>query len=165
MKKFKRGDTREDGKVFFRYKNNREIWVDYEKLVENRLTDTEVKNKQSLDKLGHAKKIFTGRKKYSKANSIPFEISFEDVSDLPEKCPVLGISLTWGIRKGQAGNKNDSPSMDRFDPELGYVKGNVFWISGLANRIKSNFSTEQLTATANWMQKIESNQVSSRVAL
>ena len=77
---------------------------------------------------------------------------------MPDICPVLGIKLSWGQRKGQSGNKDTSPSLDKFNSDLGYVSGNVFWISQLANRIKSNFTTTQINAVANWMAKIENNQ-------
>ena len=68
---------------------------------------------------------------------------------------MLGIKLSWCERKGQAGDKDTSPSLDKFDPKLGYINGNVFWISGLANKIKSNFTSDQHAAVANWMKEIE----------
>lgn len=34
--------------------------------------------------------------------------------------------------------------MDKIDPSRGYVKGNVIVVSGLANRIKTNATLEQI---------------------
>lgn len=38
----------------------------------------------------------------------------------------------------------DSPSIDKVIPELGYVRGNVWVISNKANRIKNNATLEEL---------------------
>lgn len=156
MEKRKRGDIRNDGLVFIRYKRGKEYWASKETLNELRNKDLLANNKQSLDKIGHARKIISGRKRYAKQANIPFLVSVDEIlQDLPEICPVLGISLSWGIRKGQKGNKDTSPSLDRFNSNLGYIPGNVFWISQLANRIKSNFNFDQINAVAAWMNKIE----------
>lgn len=67
-----------------------------------------------------------------------------DISDIviPEYCPLLGIKLHVG---GGMGHKHpDSPSLDRVNVGLGYVKGNVRVISDLANTMKQNCSIERL---------------------
>jgi hypothetical protein len=70
---------------------------------------------------------------------VPFDVVKEDIT-IPEFCPVLGIPLIVGT-----GDKTDnSPSLDRIIPCLGYVQGNVQVISDKANRIKSNASIEDL---------------------
>lgn len=67
---------------------------------------------------------------------IPFDITTDDIV-IPEVCPVFGTKLIVG--EGQ-GPSDDSPSLDRKIPELGYVKGNVIVISNKANRIKADAS-------------------------
>jgi hypothetical protein len=71
---------------------------------------------------------------------VPFDIHHSDL-EWPSHCPILEIPLSRGSR---AGNKNFSPSIDKIIPELGYVKGNVRVISGLANRMKQNATREEL---------------------
>ena len=61
--------------------------------------------------------------------------------------PVLGIKLEQNERVFG----DNSPSLDRFIPELGYVKDNVAVISWLANRLKSNGTAEQIRKIADWM--------------
>ena len=114
------------------------------------------RDRQYSTKEGHARLIFSGVKSRAKRENIPCTVSVTEIlKDLPDYCPALGIKLSWCQRKGQAGDKDTSPSLDKFVPELGYVPGNVFWISGLANKIKSKYTTSQLSLVTNWMQKTE----------
>lgn len=66
-------------------------------------------------------------------------ISKEDIV-IPEYCPVLGIPLI--ISDGRS--SYNSPTLDRFDNNQGYIKGNVRVISFRANSLKSNASVEEL---------------------
>lgn len=83
--------------------------------------------------------LVTWAKSRAKKKNIPFDITPEDVT-IPECCPILGIKL-------EAGEKHlvdNSPSIDRIDPKLGYVKGNIQVISYRANRIKNDATLEEL---------------------
>lgn len=71
--------------------------------------------------------------------NIPFSITVDDII-IPSHCPILGIKLER--TKGTAGDC--SPSLDKLNPELGYVPGNVKVISRLANIMKAHASKEQL---------------------
>lgn len=73
----------------------------------------------------------------SRDNNIPFNITRHDIT-IPEFCPVLGIKI---IQKGGKTSDN-SPSIDRIIPELGYIKGNVMVISWRANSIKRDGTAE-----------------------
>lgn len=63
-------------------------------------------------------------------------------------CPVFGFEMTFG------GDKNLSPSIDRVNPNKGYTKDNVVWISYLANRMKSDVSIDDLIKINQWAKKI-----------
>jgi hypothetical protein len=56
-----------------------------------------------------------------------------------------------------------SPSLDKINPELGYVPGNVAIISYRANRIKNNGTAEEHRLIADWMdaQTQQNDQVAS----
>lgn len=69
---------------------------------------------------------------------VPFDVGPEDFN-VPSKCPVLGIVLTFG-----GGQRDSAPSVDRIVPAKGYVKGNVRIISMKANRIKNDATVEEL---------------------
>lgn len=91
------------------------------------------------------KALLMGARMRARRKGIPFSISVDDII-IPEKCPVLGIKLvsSSGPRSGA------SPTLDRVDNSLGYVKGNVVVMSWKANRIKSDASIEELQAIVNW---------------
>ncbi len=81
---------------------------------------------------------------------VPFSITEADCI-VPAVCPILGIPLFRG--KGQNGFSDNSPSLDRIIPELGYVPGNVCVISYRANRIKSDASRAELHAIADYIDR------------
>lgn len=81
----------------------------------------------------------------AKEKSIPFNIDKEDIV-IPDVCPVLGIKLERG-----GSFKGNSPSVDKFIPELGYVKGNVHVISYRANSIKTDATLEEILKIAEYM--------------
>lgn len=92
-------------------------------------------------------RMYRRAKSRAKEKSLPFNIVPSDIV-IPEVCPVFGYPL---IVHTQSGGWNDSPSLDRIIPELGYVKGNIQVISGLANRMKANASPRELEMFANWI--------------
>ena len=102
--------------------------------------------------------LLKGAKYRAKKKGLPFNITLDDVR-VPDLCPVLGISLYVG----EGAVHKASPTLDRFIPELGYVQGNVYVISSLANTIKSNAAWSEVLAVSQWMQKITENNYESNV--
>ena len=82
----------------------------------------------------------------ARLKGIEFTIEPEDLF-IPEHCPVLGIKL----RAPGAGLANESPTVDRFDPAKGYVRGNVSVMSMKANRFKNNATLDDLVRLVTWM--------------
>ena len=86
----------------------------------------------------------------AKDEGVPFDLTPEDII-IPEKCPVLGVSLVR--HQGESGyGEPDSPSLDKLIPQLGYTKRNVRVISKRANMIKSNATPVELFKVATWLQ-------------
>lgn len=76
------------------------------------------------------------------ARNLPFTITRNDVV-VPTICPVLGIPLKTGQKRAAT-----SPSLDRIQPRLGYVPGNIRVVSDRANRLKGSLTLLQLQARA-----------------
>lgn len=94
-------------------------------------------------KRSHAKKI-----------DVEYDLDSEYLREIwPEECPVFGTELPL---PGQpmAVNRQYGAQLDRIDPTLGYIKGNVAWISGRANRIKYNATIEELEKLVGWMKRV-----------
>jgi hypothetical protein len=84
----------------------------------------------------------------AKKKNIPFSIDISDVA-IPEYCPILEIKLVNHLGEGKA--MDDSPSLDRIIPSLGYIKGNIQVISHKANIMKANASKEELIIFAKYI--------------
>lgn len=81
-----------------------------------------------------------------------FTLTVDDIV-IPSHCPILGLPLVQN--KGKLGG--DSASLDRLDSTRGYVPGNVWVISHLANSMKSAATPEQLLAFGRWTLTLESS--------
>lgn len=88
----------------------------------------------------------------AKATGVPFTISVHDIV-IPTHCPILGIPLFQST--GSKGGGQNSPSLDKIEPERGYVPGNIIVISNRANRLKSDASIEELRAIASFYATFE----------
>ena len=89
-------------------------------------------------------------KKRAKKFNIDFNLTEEYVESIyPKdgKCPALGIKLK---RK----DGSNAPSLDRIIPSLGYVEGNIQWVSKLANQIMSSATPDQVIQVGTYFKKI-----------
>jgi len=101
-------------------------------------------------KKGHAYKRFHARKNHAKVNNIPFTISLDYIiSIIVDECPILKIPLSWCVQSKTI--TDNSPTIDRINPSLGYIPGNVAWISNRANRIKNDGTAEEHLAIYNFI--------------
>lgn len=85
-----------------------------------------------------------------KEADIPFDVTVDDLMPPPLNCPVFGFKLDW--YKDGRGAADDSPSIDRLIPDMGYVAGNVTIISNKANRIKNDSNLKELLQVATWVE-------------
>jgi hypothetical protein len=77
---------------------------------------------------------------------IPFNIEYTDIV-IPEFCPVLGIRLE-STKRRSSGPQPQSPTLDKINPVLGYIKGNTWVISARANSLKNDATLEELQKLA-----------------
>ena len=99
-------------------------------------------------KIGH---MYCHAKKRAEDRNLPFNIIKQDIADAWPKddyCPALRIALR--IRRGNTGPTDNSPSLDRVIPHLGYVKGNIAVVSRLANQIMSSARRSEVIKVGKW---------------
>lgn len=105
------------------------------------------------------KYLWSRAKRRAAQKGVPFAIEPSDIV-IPERCPILGIPLRIGVhgfRVHEFGGDEDSMSLDRIVPELGYVPGNVAVISWRANRLKNNATLDELEALLRWLRVAAEN--------
>ena len=126
-KPYKKGDVRDDGFIFSDYCNRgKASWRSPSAYRRQRINVIRCAAKKRAERL-----------------DIPFDVSTDHLVDIfPSDgcCPVFHCTLSWGDDEG----RSNSPSLDRIIPELGYVEGNVVWLSHRANRIKSDASLAEI---------------------
>lgn len=97
--------------------------------------------------------LWRNAKQRARVKNVPFAITLADIV-IPSLCPVLGIPIFRGLEV----SSDNSPSLDRIIPEIGYVPGNVLVMSFKANRIKAHASIEELKLVLEFLQKWPSRQ-------
>jgi len=91
--------------------------------------------------------LYDARKR-AKKKGVVFDLTVDDLC-MPTFCPVFGVKL----KQGDGQRTDDSPSLDRIIPSLGYVKGNVRIISHRANAIKNNATIDEIKQVLKYMEE------------
>lgn len=99
------------------------------------------------------KLLLSSAKSRAKETGRYFTITAADIGEIPECCPVLGIELHFYRGSGE-GQHDDSPSLDRIDSTKGYIPGNVWIISWLANRTKGSKAVWELEDAERWLNAV-----------
>lgn len=94
----------------------------------------------------HKGKMLSQASRNAKVKGVPFSLTREDF-EIPQQCPVLGIPLHF---TRDAKPFDNSPSLDRIVPDLGYVAGNVVVVSLRCNRIKNDATVGELVSIAKY---------------
>lgn len=137
---FKEGDRDSFGRIFFTY-------VGQEKTRDGYVGEYWGSDAQWLRR--NISQSLSSAKSRAKERGINFDVDLnylESIFPSNYVCPVFHFAMTWG------GDKMTSPSIDRIVPELGYVKGNVAWISSRANTRKLTRTPDVLRAIADWVE-------------
>lgn len=144
-KLFAIGDRDEAGRYFIKYRggaynekrNIDEMWVD---------------TKEEYNKFNIARslaKIVQRGKKRNFAVDIDTEYLLS-IFPKDEMCPALNIKMIFG---GSSKKRFNSPSIDRIIPKKGYVKGNVRFVSFLANAIMNDANADEILKVGKWLKK------------
>lgn len=120
------------------------IWKQPKEYAKQYMKDWRCSNAQQF--------LFTSTRTRARRQNQRFNLTIDDFL-IPPTCPVLGIPLN-GLRGKRT---NNTPSIDKLVPELGYIKGNVRVISWRANRLKSNASLSELELLVRYMREHNEN--------
>ena len=97
-------------------------------------------------------KALQKRKNRARRKGIPTDLnlSIEDLQPYPTHCPIFNLPLAY---EAQGHGSDDTASIDRKNPKLGYTKGNVIIISWKANRLKGDGTAQDHELIAKWMKE------------
>jgi len=84
--------------------------------------------------------IILASRNRAKLEGVPCTIDETDIY-IPEICPISSCRRFLERKRGRAWS--GSPSLDRYNPTLGYIPGNVWVICNKCNRDKQNMTGEQ----------------------
>ena len=98
-------------------------------------------------------RIETMRKRARKINQdcVIDWLYLKEIFPQDRKCPILDIPF----KTGDEGGRFNSPSIDRIDNSKGYEKGNVIWVSHLANCIKTSATPCQIITVGEFYKQLE----------
>ena len=89
-------------------------------------------------------------KRRAKDAGLEFNLELKDLT-VPERCPIFGTVLERNDDMTKA--RPNSPSVDRIDPNKGYVKGNIAVMSYRANVIKNDGTAAEHRLIADWIDR------------
>lgn len=101
----------------------------------------------------HIKKYYSNARSRARLENLPFDLTYEYLLSIAtDECPIFKTPFTWGESKlGKGKTRLDTPQLDRIVPELGYVIGNVAFLSRKANKMKDNGTMQEHYAIADWI--------------
>ena len=143
-REFKVGDRDEKGRYFLGYRN----YAFNDKYVHEEWASPERWHKH------HLTQAYASAKKRAVKKGLPFEVTLEYVIEIFPKdfiCPARRVPMFWATVAG----RSDSPSLDRIKPELGYVAGNIIWVSFRANLIKNDATPQEILLVGNFYKTLE----------
>jgi hypothetical protein len=110
---------------------------------------SETEKRYRATKRGHLCRFLSSAKERSVKQNVSFDLTLDYLESITtDECPVFKTPFVWGQSNGKHPYR---PSLDKVIPELGYVKGNVVFISLKANTIKQDITEKELYAVADWL--------------
>ncbi|GAA6622716.1 hypothetical protein NUACC26_085400 [Scytonema sp. NUACC26] len=139
----KRREYRSENKEIVREQEQKQRSKDRQKYNQMRMNWT-IKNPEKV--------LLIKARERVKLKNLEMDITENDII-IPDLCPMLGIPLI--SHRGKGIQSDNSPSLDRIDPKLGYIKGNIHVISVRANKIKNDATTEELGLIYEYLKSLE----------
>lgn len=142
-------------------KNKEKILARQKEMQKERATKVkERQEKYYKTKDGRITRLLSNARRRARDNNLECDLDLDFLRSIaPDNCPVFGFPLDWTNwgEMNQIANES-SPSLDKINPNKGYTKENVIFLSWKANRLKSNATHEELQTLATWLKEFESKQ-------
>lgn len=138
-------------KAEYRLKNNAEIRTRSKEWHRINSAQISAQRKEAArkDPIVKVKRMLLHARKRSEMRGMAFSIDVNDVMPLPDACPVFATPLSLSGCPGDF----SVVSIDRVNPQRGYVPGNVAVISHRANTLKRDATIEELELVLAYMKR------------
>lgn len=96
--------------------------------------------------------MLTRAKRRAKSGNYPFTITLGDIKAVwptDDRCPVFGVEFDLSGNELQR-----TASLDKINPKLGYIKGNIVVVSFRANSIKQDSTLDELKVLLEYYTRI-----------
>lgn len=104
---------------------------------------SKLKERTRARRIAHLdRELLNSARQRAKTKGIPFGLTLADIK-IPDTCPVLGVPIFRVTNSSTPGPADNSPTLDRIVPSVGYMPGNVRVISWRANRLKSDATMQE----------------------
>ena len=141
------------------YQNNKESFKKRYKDNEEERKETRMQYRERNPIAVQASELSNSVRKRAKKNKIPIDLDFISFPNMLDwlkhqpRCECCKVMFNMGYKNGKKGPRNDSPSIDKFHPDKGYVKGNVFLICWRCNKLKSDGTIREFELLIDWLRK------------
>lgn len=105
-------------------------------------------------RLNPEKTMFRNAFSRAKLKGYEFTITHADVV-IPEACPCCGVKMKVQCGPSGRGATPSSPSLDRINPKLGYIPGNVAVICNDCNMTKGKAGIAELERVVKWLKGLQ----------
>lgn len=143
-------------RVYKKSNEYREYRRKYNNSYKNKEKENLIKRKNKNPLLYRSKILYGGMRDRAKAKGLEFDKDFFSVDYICERltkkpyCECCKKQLDIGFKADKKFNDN-SPSMDRVDSKLGYIKGNVAILCWKCNKHKQDSTSQELRMIADFM--------------
>jgi len=139
-----------------RQKRNRLSSESAKRMYALRKNDPEFREKESIKAKKYrdskpVEMLVNSLKYRARKQGIPFNLNAEDINNLTMgDCPITKQKMIppWKTTDRYDPNK---ASIDKLVPDLGYVVGNIMWLSLRGNMLKNNHTLETIKATLEYI--------------
>ena len=141
------------------YQNNKESFKKRYRENEEERKETRMEYRERNPIAIQASELSNSVRRRAKKNKIPIDLDFISFPSIMNwlkrqpRCECCNVEFDMGYKNGKHGPQKDSPSIDKFHPDKGYVKGNTFLICWRCNKLKSDGSIGEFEILINWLKK------------
>ena len=142
------------------YQDNREKIAEYRQNNKEKIAERQRKYREKNPYQVQSNYLSNSVRQRAKKRKLPIDLDFISSSNivdwLKHQPNCVCCDRVFGIGyKGKFRFQNNSPSLDRLIPSLGYISGNVFLICFRCNALKRDATVKELETVISWMKKTE----------